>query len=139
MDLASGRVVIELAPQFAPLHAVNIRALVREGYFDGLAIMRVQDNYVTQWGDADGTRAIKAAARTLAPEFTRPTADDLKFTLVPDGDGYAPDVGFVNGFPAARDLKTRTAWLVHCYGMVCRRASAPISRFSEPIHRRFAR
>jgi peptidylprolyl isomerase len=118
MDLASGRVVIELAPQFAPLHAVNIRALVREGYFDGLTIMRVQDNYVTQWGDADGTRAIKAAARTLAPEFTRPTADDLKFTLVPDGDVYAPEVGFVNGFPAARDLKTRTAWLVHCYGMV---------------------
>src|SRR3954469_21833748 len=36
MDLPSGRVVIELAPQFAPQHAANVRALVREGFFDGL-------------------------------------------------------------------------------------------------------
>src|SRR4030095_3724643 len=39
MQLASGRVVIELAPDFAPQHADNIRTLVREGYFDGLAII----------------------------------------------------------------------------------------------------
>src|SRR5215217_4980350 len=38
LELPSGRVVIELAPVFAPRHADNIRALVREGYFDGLAI-----------------------------------------------------------------------------------------------------
>src|SRR5258705_459392 len=54
MDLKSGRVVIELAPQFTPLHAANIRTLAHTNYFDGLTIYRVQDNYVTQWGDADG-------------------------------------------------------------------------------------
>jgi peptidylprolyl isomerase len=118
MDLASGRVVIELAPLFTPLHADNIRALVREGYFDGLAIERVQDNFVTQWGDADGTRAVRTAARTLAPEFTRPIADDPGFTPLGDRDVYAPEVGFVAGFPAARDPQTNTAWLLHCYGMV---------------------
>ena len=53
LDLAAGRVIIELAPRFAPLHAENVRALVREGFFDGLTINRVQDNYVAQWGDAD--------------------------------------------------------------------------------------
>jgi len=31
---------------------------------------------------------------------------------------YAPEVGFSNGFPAARDPKTGKTWLVHCYGMV---------------------
>jgi peptidylprolyl isomerase len=118
MDLAAGRVIIELAPQFAPLHAQNIRALVREGYFDGLAILRVQDNYVTQWGDADGMRPIRTAARTLAPEFTLSPADKLAFTVLADGDVYAPEVGFVGGFPAARDRKSNTAWLVHCYAMV---------------------
>ena len=56
LQLASGRVVIELAPDFAPQHAENIKTLVREGYFDGLAIIRSQDNFVVQWGDPDGTR-----------------------------------------------------------------------------------
>src|SRR5690242_16533636 len=46
LELASGRVVIELAPWLAPNHAVNIRALIRDKYFDGLAIIRSQDNYV---------------------------------------------------------------------------------------------
>ena len=51
VDLPGGRVVIELAPGFAPAHVRNIRTLAREGYFDGLAILRSQENYVVQWGD----------------------------------------------------------------------------------------
>src|SRR5262245_17643193 len=53
LELATGRVVIEIAPEYAPAHAANVKALVREGYFDGLTINRVQDNYVAQWGDAN--------------------------------------------------------------------------------------
>jgi len=117
MDLQSGRVIIELAPRFTPLHAANIRTLVRKGYFDGLAIVRVQDNYVTQWGDADGKKPLPIPGR-LAPEFTLSPANALPFTPLPDGDVYAPQAGFVDGFPAARDPATNTAWLVHCYGMV---------------------
>src|ERR1700754_2780785 len=85
LDLASGgRVVIELAPAFAPLHAENIRTLAKEHYWDGLAILRVQDNFVTQWGDPDGDKPDKAhplgqASKTLAPEFER-AAKDLPFT-----------------------------------------------------------
>ena len=118
LELASGRVVIELAPAFAPLHVANIRTLARTGYYDGLAIMRVQDNYVVQWGDADGKRELRGAARTLPPEFTRADAPALGFAPLPDRDGYAPEVGFANGFPAARDPRAQTAWLAHCYGMV---------------------
>src|SRR4051812_13793033 len=51
VELAAGRVVIELAPTFAPQHVANVKALTREHYFDGLAIIRAQDNYVVQWGD----------------------------------------------------------------------------------------
>ena len=53
MELPGGRVVIELAPAFAPRHVANIRTLVHEHYFDGLAVIRSQDNWVGQWGDAD--------------------------------------------------------------------------------------
>src|SRR5262245_12042970 len=45
LELTNGRVVIELAPAFAPNHVANIKALVREHYFDGLAFLRCQDNY----------------------------------------------------------------------------------------------
>ena len=51
VEIPAGQVIIELAPQFAPRHAENIRALVGEEYFDGLAITRVQDNFVVQWSD----------------------------------------------------------------------------------------
>ena len=122
LDLAAGRVVLELAAAFAPLHAENIKTMVREHYFDGLAILRVQDDFVTQWGDPDSDKPDKAhpfgkAAKTLAPEFER-ASSGLPFTALPDGDVYAPEVGFSNGFPAARDAKSGKAWLAHCYGMV---------------------
>jgi peptidylprolyl isomerase len=117
MELAAGRVIIELAPQFAPAHVANVIALVREGYFDGLAVMRSQDNYVAQWGDADGKRQIRKAKRTLPAEFER-SSKDLPFTLLPDQDTYAAEVGFSDGFPVARDPALGRAWPVHCYGMV---------------------
>ena len=118
MQLPAGRVIIELAPRFAPHHVANIRTLVREGYFDGLAIVRVQDNYVVQWADPDGKRPLGAAAPNLKAEFDRPFDPSEPFTPLPDVDSYAPSTGFVDGFPAARDPGAGKTWLTHCYGMV---------------------
>ena len=118
LQIGAGRVVIELAPDFVPLHAANIRVLAREGYFDGLAIIRAQDNFVVQWGDPDGKRSLGKASATVPPEFTVAWTPTLPFTRLPDVDGYAPVVGFSNGFPAGGDPATKQAWLAHCYGMV---------------------
>ena len=123
LELATGRVIIQLAPAFAPRHVANVKALARDHYFDGLAIVRVQDNYVVQWGDPNAenpalARKIQHAARTLPPEFDRPLAPRLPFTRLPDGDVYAPEVGFSGGFPVARDPRSGRMWLVHGYGMV---------------------
>ena len=120
MELPAGRVVIELAPRFAPQHAANIRLLARDHYFDGLAVIRSQENYVVQWGDADekNPRPFKTAKATLPAEFTIPLKADPAFVRLPDGDVYAAEVGHSNGFPVARDPKTGEAWLTHCYGMV---------------------
>lgn len=118
MDLPSGRVVIELAPEFAPRTIANIETLVRARYFDGLAILRAQDNYVVQWGDPDENRPLGAAAAKIPAEFSVPTPPGLDFTLLPDGDGWAPRAGFSHGFAAARDDKARRTWLTHCYGAV---------------------
>src|SRR6185312_8269273 len=51
LELAGGRVDIELAPGFAPEHAGNIRTLAHERYWNGMSINRSQDNFVVQWGD----------------------------------------------------------------------------------------
>lgn len=118
MELSTGRVVIELAPAYAPQHVANIKTLVREGYFDGLAILRAQDNYVVQWGDPDGKREIKFAQRNLPAEFTREWNKTFPFTKLDSVDGYAPEVGFAYEFPAGRDRKKKRTWLAHCYGMV---------------------
>jgi len=120
MDLPTGRVIIELAPAFAPNHAANIRTLAKEGYWDGLWIYRTQDNFVVQWGDPrdDKPKAIGTAKAKLEQEFTVLTKNDTQFTRLPDKDGYAPQVGHSNGFPSARDPKTGQTWLAHCYGMV---------------------
>ena len=117
MDLARGRVVIELASRVAPLHVANIRALARAHYFDGLAIVRVQDNYVVQWDDPGHHRPVPAGVRA-AVEFTAAAGADARFEPLPDRDAYAPQVGFLDGFPAARDPRSHIVWLAHCYGMV---------------------
>jgi peptidylprolyl isomerase len=118
LELDAGRVVIELAPRFAPEHAANILRLARQGYYDGLAIVRSQDNFVVQWGDPEGKRPLGEARATLPPEFTVPLTAHPPFTPLPDADGYAPEVGFADGFPAARDRRAGQAWLAHCYAMV---------------------
>lgn len=119
MDLPTGRVIIELAPAFAPLHVRNIKTLARAKFFDGLAVVREQDNYVAQWGDPDNRHPIPpAVAAKVAPEFDMPLPAQMPFTPLPDGDVYAPQVGFSQGFPVARSSTLGKAWLAHCYAMV---------------------
>jgi cyclophilin family peptidyl-prolyl cis-trans isomerase len=67
MDLAADtkgkprRVVIQLMPApFSQGWIGNIRKLATAHFWDGTAIVRVQDNYVTQWGDPDGEVVGKA-------------------------------------------------------------------------------
>ncbi len=117
-----GEVLIELAPRFAPRHVANILTLARERYFDGLAVVRVQDNYVAQWGDPDGESPDKArplgkAERKLPAEF-EVALRGLPLSVLPDIDGWAPVTGWVDGFPVAADPRANRAWLAHCYGMV---------------------
>ena len=119
MDLKSGgRVVIQLAPAFAPVHVANIRALARGNYWDGATIYRVQDNYVAQWGLNESDKPWPAGVTAKPPaEYTRP----LKGLAVkPLGypDPYAPGAGFAGGWPVAYNSKAGWANLAHCYGSV---------------------
>jgi peptidylprolyl isomerase len=114
-----GRMVLELAPAFAPIHIKAIRQFVAEGRFDSGAITRVQDNYVIQWAArprAADAPALPIPLPEMPPEYEQPE-QGFVFTRLGFSDAYA-DAGFIDSWPAARDPETKTVWLAHCYGMV---------------------
>ncbi|MBT0667935.1 peptidylprolyl isomerase [Novosphingobium profundi] len=136
MDLApdiSGtprRVVIQLLPKpFSQGWVDNMRKLVAARWYDGIAVVRVQDNYVVQWGDPNSegeaadtngdtarAKALPSGLRAVPPgEYTAPAA-----ALPKDGalgsDAYAPRNGFVAGWPIAGNATA--SWPVHCYASV---------------------
>ena len=119
MDLQDGgRVVIELAPAFAPVHVANVRAFARGGWWNGATIYRVQDNYVAQWGNNEADVSAPAGITASPPaEYERPMAG-LSIRPLGFPDSYAPMVGHSGGWPVAYDPERGEAWLTHCYGSV---------------------
>ena len=119
MDLADGgRIVIQLAPAFAPVHVGNIKALARGNYWKGATVYRVQDNYVAQWGLNESDRPWPTGVTAKPPaEYTHPFKG---LSVKPLGypDPYAPGTGFWNGWPIAYNAKANWANLAHCYGTV---------------------
>jgi peptidylprolyl isomerase len=131
------RVVIQLiAPPYSQGWVANIRALAAEHWWDGLAIVRAQDNYVVQWGDPNGEDP--TLARALPKVLQKmPQGDYLAgkpgdcgryagafcpppslayFTSTDIRDSYAQSAGFVAGWPVA--IEGARSWPVHCYGTV---------------------
>lgn len=118
MELGEGRqVAIELAPDFAPQHVANIRLLVRAGWFSRhAAVVRVQENYVVQWGDPTAKAALPSGV-VARPDgsYERPGAAS-GYRALPFRDAYAPSVGHADGWPVATDGQAH--WLTHCPAMV---------------------
>lgn len=113
-----GRIVIELAPDFAPVHVANIKALARGGWWTGAFIYRVQDNYVAQWGNNDAKTALPAGVVKAPPAEYDRALDGLAVRPLGYPDSYAPMVGHSGGWPIGYDPATKRAWLTHCYGFV---------------------
>lgn len=124
------RVVIQLMPQpFSQGWIANIRKLAAAHWWDGTAIVRVQDNYVAQWGDPDAEDAAKAKSLpagvvpvkeseyTYGRSLPRPRALDQ--LVVPRND-VSHWTSFHKGFPVAGSgtPDSEANWPVHCYGMV---------------------
>jgi peptidylprolyl isomerase len=119
LDLQSGaRVVIQLAPQFAPVHVANIQKLAAANYWDGAKIYRVQDNYVVQWGNNDSEKPLPPGVVKVPPAEYHRALKGLTVTPLGSPDAYAPAAGYALGWPIAYDPKAGTANLTHCYGYV---------------------
>lgn len=113
-----GRVVIQLAPDFAPVHVGNIRALAKGGWWNGSTIYRVQDNYVVQWGNNESAKPLPQGVVAKPPAEYHRALKGLSVTPLGYADPYAPRAGYASGWPVAFDPKGGTANLAHCYGYV---------------------
>jgi peptidylprolyl isomerase len=119
LDLKDGgRVAIELAPSFAPVHVANVRTFARAGWWNGAGIYRVQDNYVAQWGNGDAKTALPPGIVRQPPhEYFRPLGG-LEVRPIGYPDSYAPMAGHADSWPTGYDPEAGTAWLTHCYATV---------------------
>ena len=70
LDLATGRVVIEMRPDLAPGHCAQIKALARRGFYDGVVFHRVIDGFMAQTGDPTGT-GTGGSGNRLKAEFSQ--------------------------------------------------------------------
>ena len=117
IQLATGkRVIVRLAPAFAPEHVRNIRTLARERWWDGASVYRVQENWVAQWGDRTEKKPLPAGVtdRPAAEFEISRFAPAVRMTKA---DSYSTASGITaDGWPVATN--GQQAWLTHCYGAV---------------------
>ncbi len=116
LDLSHGRVLLELAPAFAPEHVKRFRALVRAKFYDGQSFYRVIDGFVAQGGIGEGDDKKTPEWPPLKAEFDRAIDDDVQFVTLASPDLFAQDVGHIDGFPVGRDWNEARMWLLHCPG-----------------------
>lgn len=120
---SGGRVVIQLAPQFSPLHTANVRALASIGWWDGSPVNRVQGNFVVQWGGAAVPKSPPTGmATTLPPEYEAASAAPV-VRIAEVRDAWSANGGFLDGWPVTeRDGRVAPA---HCYATVGAGREAP--------------
>jgi len=123
MQLPHGDVVIELAPEFSPKHVAQFKALIKQGVYDNQPFYRVIDGFVAQGGPEASD---EETAPTLALEGEWKTESSFTFTPVQENDLFAPVTGFKNGFAIGHDPQQKSAWLLHCPGVLA------MARGNEP-------
>jgi peptidylprolyl isomerase len=69
LETSKGAVVIALRPDLAPGHVARIKALVREGFYDGLKFHRVIAGFMAQTGCPQGT-GTGGSGKKLKAEFS---------------------------------------------------------------------
>ena len=141
-DGTQRKVVMQLiAEPFSQGWVENIRTLARAQYWDGSAILRVQDNYVVQWGQPDPDMGVEPkpvpeglnvmsesdyavgspnwlTGPVLQAERQPQVVADWPAPIMTDA--YADFASFRDGWPIAgiQQMHTARQWPVHCYGMV---------------------
>ena len=70
LDTKDGRITIRLRPDLAPKHVEQIKALTKQGFYNGIVFHRVIDGFMAQTGDPTGTGAGKSSLPNIPAEFS---------------------------------------------------------------------
>ena len=124
IDTNKGRVLVELAPEIAPLHVERIRLLAGIGFYDNLFWHRVIDLFMAQTGDPLGNGEGQSAYPDLKAEFMFRRGPDIAFTPVSAPMGA--QTGFIGSLPVQTQpdsFMANTAdgkvsgWALYCPGV----------------------
>jgi peptidylprolyl isomerase len=136
-----GRVVIELAPEFAPNHVDRMKTLARHQFYDFLIWHRVIDGFMAQGGGSRSNPNHGTDLPDMDAEFTISRGGDFTVSELQDRVVNPRSVrrmakaGFWNGFHAGTDPIAAAAltvdgqvssWLLHCEG------AASMARTNDP-------
>jgi peptidylprolyl isomerase len=69
LDLAFGRIVIQMRPDLAPNHVKRIKELARSGFYNEVVFHRVIEGFMAQTGDPTGT-GTGGSGQKLKAEFS---------------------------------------------------------------------
>lgn len=142
IDTDHGMIVVEMAPEFAPLHVERMRELVGERFYDFLVWHRVIDDFMAQAGGSRANPGHAADKPPLPAEFTarRDTSaiaiSELQDRVINPGQNpQMAKAGFWNGFHAGTQTAALAgitgdgrvqSWLLHCRG------AAAMARTNDP-------
>lgn len=124
IDTSKGRILVELAPEIAPLHVERIRLLAGQGFYDNLLWHRVIDLFMAQTGDPLGNGEGQSPYPDLKAEFMFRRGPDMAFTPVSAPMGA--QTGFIGSLPVQTQpdsFMANTAdnkvsgWALYCPGV----------------------
>ena len=70
LELKTGKVTIALRPDLAPKHVERVKALTKEGFYNGQKFHRVIEGFMAQTGDPTGTGMGGSKLGNLTAEFS---------------------------------------------------------------------
>ncbi|OYX33679.1 MAG: peptidylprolyl isomerase [Brevundimonas subvibrioides] len=121
IDTNRGRILVEMAPEAAPLHVERMRVLARRAFFDGIVFHRVIDLFMAQTGDPLGNGEGQSPYPDLVGEFTFRRGPEMPFTPVAEPAGSM--LGFMNSLPIQTQptalMATTADGKVHGWGAYC--------------------
>ncbi|WP_374570065.1 peptidylprolyl isomerase [Phenylobacterium sp.] len=133
IDTNKGRIIVEITPTTAPLHAPRIRELTRKGVYDGRTFFRVIDGFMAQTGDPLDNGTGESDLPNLPAEFTFRRGTDTPMVVADDQS--VAELGFIGPVPVISQssmLMPMTAdGKVNAWGLFCP-GVAGMARGSEP-------
>lgn len=110
LDLAFGRIVIQMRPDLAPNHVKRIKELARSGFYNEVVFHRVIEGFMAQTGDPTGT-GTGGSGQKLKAEFSNESHMRGTVSMARTDDPNSADSQFFICLASASHLNGKyTVW-----------------------------